>query len=136
MDTLTSRVRLGLLAHGLNMKALAERVGVSQQVLSNVVHGHVKDSRHHAAIAQALDCDEAWLVMGVGPAPVWYSRPQTQTMEPTGSQDQTPEGRVRRAELLADALLAKLEGLSEENATLRARLAAREAGRRSRRRTR
>lgn len=72
-STLQNRIRLGLLASGKQMKDLASSLNISKQVLSNVVNGHVQESKHHAAIAKALGCEVDWLVSGDGPAPKWWT---------------------------------------------------------------
>jgi transcriptional regulator with XRE-family HTH domain len=138
-DSLASRVRLGLLALGLQMKDLREELGVSKQVLSNVINGERQESKHHAAIAKTLKCAEGWLVTGDGTAPAWYTNPsgETRNASTRDARELTDEERLRRAEVMVEALLARIEGLADENATLRAQLEGLEArGRRSKRKAR
>ena len=64
MSTLASRIKQARKQAGLTQKDLAQRVGVSQPVISQLENGENLQSVHLLAIAKASDVDSEWLASG------------------------------------------------------------------------
>lgn len=64
MSTLASRIKQARKQAGLTQKDLAQRVGVSQPVISQLENGENLQSVHLLAIAKACGVDSDWLASG------------------------------------------------------------------------
>lgn len=64
MSTLASRIKQARKQAGLTQKDLAQRVGVSQPVISQLENGENLQSVHLLAIAKACGVDSEWLASG------------------------------------------------------------------------
>jgi phage repressor protein C with HTH and peptisase S24 domain len=67
-DDLRRRFKLALAAKSLDAKDIAQRLGVSKQVLSNALGRPT--SAHHGPIAEQLGVSLSWLVTGEGAGPI------------------------------------------------------------------
>lgn len=66
-ETLGDRLKARMAEIGMNQPELAERAGVSQTTISQIVSGRNRNSRFIVQLAAALKCSPRWLATGKGP---------------------------------------------------------------------
>ena len=66
-----TRLEMGMSALNINQRQLAEEIGVSSQIVSQIKTGLMKGNKHIPAIARVLEAEVEWLKNGTGEFPSW-----------------------------------------------------------------